>query len=233
METTNTENRAPIFAISRLRMGIDGPGVTTLVTFMGCPLRCKYCINDRCHEPVFEADGVTPREGIMLLTPQELYDRVKIDNIYFQATGGGICFGGGEPGLYANFIREFREICDPTWKITIETSLNFDTNLLRFNFHAIDYWIVDIKTFNGKKYKEYTDCYIQNVMVNLSWLQDFVDKDKILVKLPLIPNYTDDIDVEYEQKTLLKQGFKHIKVVKYIQRPSRFTTQNSENHEQR
>ena len=36
---------APIFAISRLRMGTDGSGITTLVTFMGCPLQCKYCLN--------------------------------------------------------------------------------------------------------------------------------------------------------------------------------------------
>ena len=42
-----------------------------------------------------------------MLTPQRLYDLVKIDNIYFQTTGGGICFGGGEPTMYANFIKAF------------------------------------------------------------------------------------------------------------------------------
>ena len=35
---TNHRIKAPIFAISRLRMGTDGSGITTLVTFMGCPL---------------------------------------------------------------------------------------------------------------------------------------------------------------------------------------------------
>lgn len=97
---------APIFAIDRLRMGTDGHGVTTLVCFMGCPLNCAYCLNDRCHGEVFESDGVTPRRSIMMLTPQELYDRVKIDNIYCQAIGGGICFGGGEPTIYADFIAD-------------------------------------------------------------------------------------------------------------------------------
>lgn len=106
MTINSHNNKAPIFAIDRLRMGTDGHGVTTLVCFMGCPLNCAYCLNDRCHGEVFESDGVTPRRGMMMLTPQELYDRVKIDNIYFQATGGGICFGGGEPTLYAEFIAE-------------------------------------------------------------------------------------------------------------------------------
>lgn len=90
MDKTN-HIKAPIFAIDRLRLGTDGHGITTLVCFMDCPLNCAYCLNDRCHGEVFESDGVTPRRGIMMLTPQELYDRVKIDNIYFQATDGGIC----------------------------------------------------------------------------------------------------------------------------------------------
>lgn len=44
----------PIFGISRHRMGIDGNGVTTLVAFMGCPLKCRYCLNDQCHAPIYE-----------------------------------------------------------------------------------------------------------------------------------------------------------------------------------
>lgn len=87
----------PFFGVSRLRMGLDGWGVTTLVTFMGCQLSCKYCLNERCHGKVYKDDGVTPCKGILMLTPQQLYDIVKKDNIYFQATGGGVCFGGGEP----------------------------------------------------------------------------------------------------------------------------------------
>ena len=90
---------SPIFGISRLRMGVDGSGITTLVTFMGCPLHCKYCLNRFCHELVFYEDSVTPRKDVVLISPQELYDKVKIDSLYFQVSGGGLCFGGGEPAL--------------------------------------------------------------------------------------------------------------------------------------
>ncbi|MBM6720445.1 hypothetical protein H6B13_12530 [Bacteroides gallinaceum] len=44
---------AHIFAIDCLRMGTDGHGITTLVCLMGCPLRCAYCLNDRCHEEIY------------------------------------------------------------------------------------------------------------------------------------------------------------------------------------
>ena len=116
---------ASVFAIDRLRMGTDGHGITTLVCFMGCPLRCAYCLNDRCHEEIYSYgnNGLSLKKGIIQLDANELYDRVKIDDLYFQATGGGICFGGGEPTRYAGFIEEFRRICGNAWKITLETSL--------------------------------------------------------------------------------------------------------------
>lgn len=36
---------APVAAIARHRLTTDGQGVTTLVAFAGCPLRCRYCLN--------------------------------------------------------------------------------------------------------------------------------------------------------------------------------------------
>ena len=45
---------APLICIDRHRLTIDGEGVTTLVAFHGCPLRCKYCLNPQC----LDADGV-------------------------------------------------------------------------------------------------------------------------------------------------------------------------------
>ncbi len=89
---------APFIAVNRHRLTTDGEGVTTLVAFHGCPLHCQYCLNPQC----LQADGVWRR-----LTPGELYSEVEIDDLYFMATGGGICFGGGEPLLRSDFIKAF------------------------------------------------------------------------------------------------------------------------------
>ena len=107
--------KAPIIGISRHRLLTDGEGVTTLVAFHGCPLRCIYCINSQCNA----VDGIKET-----LTPEQLYEKVKIDDIYFLVTGGGIMFGGGEPLLHYDFITEFRKIYGDRWKIYLETSLN-------------------------------------------------------------------------------------------------------------
>lgn len=50
-----------ILAIDRLRMGMDGEGVTTLVALYGCPLKCKYCINNECHTISANAFSATAR----------------------------------------------------------------------------------------------------------------------------------------------------------------------------
>ena len=41
----------PLIGIARHRLTIDGEGVTTLVAFHGCPLRCKYCLNPTSLQP--------------------------------------------------------------------------------------------------------------------------------------------------------------------------------------
>lgn len=218
----NTNLKSPIFAIDRLRMGTDGRGIPMLVCFMGCPLRCAYCMNDRCHEAVYEADGRTPRKGVMMLTPQELYDRMKIDNLYFQATGGGICFGGGEPMLYPEFIEEFRTICGNKWKITVETSLyGASYNVLERLANVVDQWIVDVKSMDSFIYERYTGrpSYIEQ---SLACLTTLGIQGKVQVKVPLIPDYNDEDDVTEAIRKLRSRGFNNVKPTTYVKRISKY-----------
>ena len=203
---------APIFAISRLRMGTDGKGITTLVAFMGCPIRCKYCLNPQCHEPIYGLDGKTPRKGIMLVSPQELYELVKIDNLYFQATGGGICFGGGEPTMYADFITEFRTLCGYRWKITIETCLRCSYSVIKQLSEVMDHWIVDIKAMNPLTYERYTE-EKSGVLQHLTSLQTNVPPEKVTIKVPLIPGFIDDRNIDCDVKKI-GQNFNFTDIVK-------------------
>ena len=63
---------APIVTYARHRMQTDGKGVTTLVCFHGCPLRCKMCINP------FSYESDTKRS---VLTPEELYQKLILKKI--------------------------------------------------------------------------------------------------------------------------------------------------------
>ena len=204
-----SEITAPLIAINRHRLTTDGEGVTTLVAFHGCPLHCEYCLNAQC----LQADGVWCR-----LTPGELYSEVEIDDLYFMATGGGICFGGGEPLLRSDFIKAFAEIMNPEWKLTIETSLNVPLENVKAIASLVQMWYVDIKDMNPDIYKAYGCKENKQVVSNLQWLAANGYADKVIIRLPLIPEYNTDEDRQQSQKELEEMGFTNFDKFNYIVR---------------
>lgn len=189
-------------------MATDGEGVTTLVAFHGCPLDCAFCLNPICKR----ADGVW-----RTVTPEELLDEVMVDNLYFQATGGGICFGGGEPCLYAEFISEFASLMPREWNITIETSLNVDRSAIEKIFPKVNGWIVDVKDMNADIYKQYTGKENKRVKENLEWLiANAGTNPDILIRLPLIAGYNTKADVAQSKLQLEKMGFTRFDEFEYI-----------------
>ena len=204
-----SEITAPFIAINRHRLTTDGEGVTTLVGFHGCPLHCEYCLNAQC----LQADGVWCR-----LTPGELYSEVEIDDLYFVATGGGICFGGGEPLLRSDFIKAFAEIMNPEWKLTIETSLNVPLKNVKAIASLVQMWYVDIKDMNPDIYKAYGCKENKQVVSNLQWLAANGYADKVIIRLPLIPEYNTDEDRQMSQQQLEKMGFTNFDKFNYIVR---------------
>lgn len=188
--------KAPLIGISRHRIGRDGEGVTTLVAFHGCSLRCWYCLNSQCLSP----EGVWKK-----MSPKEVYNTVRIDNLYFEATGGGVCFGGGEPALQWKFIKEFKKICNSSWKLTIETSLNVPSKNIRELIPVIDKWIVDIKDMDSTIYLFYTQKDNSCVIDNLKQLSE-AGAD-VEIRVPLIPEYNKEEDVERSIKMLTEMGF--------------------------
>lgn len=205
----------PFFGVSRLRMGLDGRGVTTLVTFMGCQLSCKYCLNERCHGKVYKDDGVTPCKGILMLTPQQLYDIVKKDNIYFQATGGGVCFGGGEPLEHPEFIMEFRKLCGMKWKITVETALACHPHNIELLAPIVDHWIVDIKDMNPRIREKYTG-RVGDSAHQLCYLKQYGIVDNVTIRVPHIPGFNTDEDVKRSIEQVKILGFKDIQEFEYL-----------------
>lgn len=195
---------APIFrafGISRLRMASDGVGVTTLVCGYGCPLRCRYCLN-----PQSWAVGTPTRD----YTPEGLYRVLRIDDLYFRATGGGVTFGGGEPLLYADFLPAFRAVCGPEWTINIETSLAVDCRAVELAAGAGDVFIVDVKAGDDGAYRAYTGQGSALVWDNLTWLLSRVGAERVIVRVPTIPSYADEAAADATAERLRGLGVTQI-----------------------
>ena len=203
-------NTAPLISIDRHRLTIDGEGVTTLVAFHGCPLHCKYCLNSQC----LEADGIWQE-----IDTELLMINVEMDNLYFLATGGGICFGGGEPLLHSLFIKEFCKQCPDGWQFTMETSLNVPRYYLEEVVPFIDSFIIDIKDMNPNIYKAYTGKSNQHVIDNLVWLCTHAKhKERIIIRLPLIPEFNTIEDRKRSRQVLREMGFERFDEFEYVVR---------------
>ena len=191
--------KLPLIGICRHRLVTDGQGVTTLVAFHGCPLRCKYCLNAQC----LRTDGIWHQMDMM-----EILDKVMVDDLYYKATGGGIAFGGGEPLLRSDGIVDFCKSRPKEWRIYIETSLNVERRSLEAVAPYIDYYYIDVKDMNPGIYRRYTGRSNRRVVSNLRWLASNVDVGKVTIRLPHIPDYNTAQDVERSQKQLEAMGFR-------------------------
>lgn len=198
---------AKLIGIERHRIPTDGQGVTTLVAFHGCTLHCRYCLNPQC----LNQDIVC-----RCVTPEDLLEEVSVDSLYFVATGGGITFGGGEPLLNSAFIAEFCKIAAPQWRINIETSLNAGTALLKTVLPYINHFYIDIKDMNPHIYKAYTSGSNSIVKQNLHLLASQISPEKIIIRLPLIPGFNNESDIQNSIKELKQIGFINFDTLKYI-----------------
>ena len=202
-------HEAPLIGICRHRLTVDGAGVTTLVAFHGCPLHCKYCLNSQCLSP----DGVW-----RVMTAADIMAKLQKDDLYFRATGGGVCFGGGEPLLRSDMLVELSRQMPHEWAVTIETSLNVPLQRVEAVAPFVSQWIIDIKDMNPDIYQSYTGICNLRVRENLLWLAAHVDKERILIRLPLIPRYNTPTDVADSRRQLEALGFTHFDEFEYITR---------------
>ena len=200
------EYTAPVIAVSRLRMKIDGPGITTLVCFHGCPLRCHWCINP------FSFALETKRNH---MTAQQLYEQVKLDELYFLSTGGGVTFGGGEPLLYPTFLQDFRCVCGGQWHLCAETSLSVPWENVEQAALCIDHFYVDCKDVDPVIYRRYTGQDNALMLENLERLLALVGSERITVRVPLIPDFNTEENQQRSRTALEAIGIRNFDLFTY------------------
>ena len=197
-----------VMGINRHRMYIDGQGINTLVALEGCPLKCKYCINKN-----LLAGG-----KVQEMSLQELAEKVLIDYCYFMATGGGVTFGGGEALLHSGQIKAFREVLPKDVPIKVETSLNVPTECLLEVIDVVDEFIIDIKSMNPQIYKEYTGLVNSRLVENLEILCEKGLQDKCKIRIPNIPGFTLQADIDKAADSMNSMGFKNLEIFDYVMR---------------
>lgn len=168
---------------------------------------CEACIQN-CYVNARSIVGID-------YTTDELIEEILKDRQYYQMSGGGITYSGGEPFYHSSFIKECSIILKKH-KITAlaETCGYVPTANIKEACDYLDYIFFDIKHMDSMKHKKLTGKGNEQIISNLIWLTKHF-KGEISVRYPFIPGCNDDID---SIKLFLEfvQTLDHVKEVVFL-----------------
>ncbi len=201
------DNDPLIFDIARSSF-VDGPGVRTTVFFKGCPLSCPWCHNPESQDYTEEImhfpeecihcgncekgkDCFTLAKRIVgeSYSPEQLAAIILEDKPYFEASGGGVTFSGGEALSFTGYLSRVLPILKKqNIHVVIQTCGYFDFNqfvsgieqyidMIYFDFKIMDNDIHH--TLLGKSNHVILENFVNLLEHNIT----------IVPRIPLIPNF--------------------------------------------
>ena len=140
----------------------DGPGMRTVLFFKGCPLNCVWCQNPESQSRAIESmvtvgpDGQEERVTVgSYYTPGQVLTEIEKDRVYYEETGGGVTFSGGEPTLQPSFLTDLVYLCKAkNIHTTLETCGYFHYDALIETLFKIDLIYFDIKIIHAEHHKD-------------------------------------------------------------------------------
>lgn len=188
-----------IFDIKRYAIH-DGPGIRTTVFLKGCPLRCRWCHNPESQhlEPELMPQNrklgdrtfVDNRTVGYSINPEALMKEIRKDHVFFEESGGGVTFSGGEPLLQAPFLLECLRRCKAENIHTcVDTAGAVHTPLLDEICQYTDTFLYDVKTAKEPTFKDYIGTPYPTVIDNLRHIAEA--GTHIIARIPVIPGVND------------------------------------------
>jgi pyruvate formate lyase activating enzyme len=175
-----------IFNIQRFSVN-DGPGIRTTVFLKGCPLSCNWC-----HNPEGISNKIQTHNGETFgkkITAEDLFTEINKDRVFYDQSGGGATFSGGEPLAQPDFLYENIERCKENGIHTaIDTTGYADLGLIKKISKKADLFLYDLKFIDPRLHIKHTGVSNSEILENLNFL---LNKGyKVIIRIPLIPDIT-------------------------------------------
>jgi len=120
-----------------------------------------------------------------------LLREIEKDELFFDESGGGVTFSGGEPLYQFEFLKEMLRICkNSELHIAVDTSGFVSTDKLMEIMNSVDLFLFDFKIYDNKKHIEFTGVSNELIKENLKLLAS--SGKKIWIRIPIIKNINDD-----------------------------------------
>lgn len=141
---------------------------------------CSDCV-DICPKECYTIYGDTR-------SAKEIAEEALLDEIFFNGSGGGVTFSGGEPLLQVDFCVEIAKILkERNVNIAIDTCGYVDRSAFDKILPYADSFLYDIKAINPEVHKACTGRTNEIILENLKYI-DKMGK-KIEIRIPYVPEF--------------------------------------------
>lgn len=156
---------------------------------------CQSCVN---HCPA-GAWALVGKE----VSVDEVLQEVRKDIVFYDESGGGVTFSGGEPLNQPHFLRTLLQQCKMEDIHTVVDTSGFTPlgTLLDIGQY-VDVFLYDLKIMDDARHKHYTGVSNKIILDNLAALKE--RGMSLVVRFPLIPGITDDDDNLVQMARFLK-----------------------------
>jgi len=172
---------------------------------------CKSCGNcaRECHPGAREIVGKE-------MTVGDVIEEVERDRAFYEESGGGVTFSGGEPLSQEIFLLELLENCR---KRGFHTALDTCGHARWEEIDAVrphvDLFLYDLRVIDQKRHEKYTGVSNEGILENLMRLSK--ETQQIILRIPIIPGINDDMDNAHRVADFCTRlaGFKYIELLPY------------------
>lgn len=178
----------------------DGPGIRQTVFLKGCPLSCWWCHNPESQRGSIEyytkTNKLDGKEFIKKVevgyetTSEELLGTILGDKVFFEESGGGVTFSGGEPLAQFEFLKKTMKKCmDNKIHTALDTTGFTSEKKIKEIAPFTDVFLYDVKLIDNEQHVNFTGVSNTQILENLKWLDE--NNYNITVRIPIIPGITD------------------------------------------
>lgn len=125
------------------------------------------------------------------VSAEEIVDMVKRDLPFYNQSGGGVTFSGGEPLMQPDFLFDCLKRCGGEGiHRAVDTSGYAELEIIKKIAMETDLFLYDLKFMDPEKHRHYTGVSNPLILANLKYLA--CSGARVTIRFPLIPGINDD-----------------------------------------
>ena len=127
------------------------------------------------------------------MTVAEVMAQVKKDTIFYDQSGGGATFSGGEPLMQPQFLLALLAVCRAEGiRTAVDTTCYVEPQTIQRVAEAADLLLCDIKHIDCELHRQFTGVGNELILENIRTLSQIAKR--IYVRIPIIPGFNSDQD---------------------------------------